>query len=371
MNGTPVTAKPAEFTRNGIFDHVSVGISDPGPWALRTRDETGWVDLETDTLAGTAPDRFELHFRAGRMGPAGTGIPKDAKGRITVQTSDGQERREGFLVKLDTPAAGNERMTAGSFQGSYLEAKFPGNSGFFRNLRLPGAERNLADAIRLRFEALIFGVIPTSRTEKDFRWTAMSLENGKSCSLRRSEASVRALVRYVEPREQKLLVCDNLVLQDIEIAIPGIVMNLGSGITLYNGFEVSHDTLVLLPGAASSRPLAGIRTGSAYQWMVLANPSGAFLHWLELNGSAVKLNPRLYMEPGRTSTVIGYRVDDIGKNWGEAAGDRETVLLGQRVAVLGGRDWYESMQSPDFSASLAKSLDSPPSRWIVKLESLP
>ncbi len=371
MNGPHMTASPAELTRTRIFDHVSIEIADPGPWVLRTRKGAGWIDLETDTFMGIASNRFDLHFRAGRMGPAGADIPKDAKSRLTVRTGDGLERREGFLVKKEALSVKDTRMTSGSFRGPYLEAEFPGGSGFFRNLRLPGAEINLVNALRLRFDALILSIMQTGRTEKDFRWTTRSLENGNSCSLRRSEASVRALVRYIEPREQSLLICDNLLLQDIELAIPGIVMNLGSRIALHNGFEVPDGTLALLPGAAGVQPLASITPGAAYEWIVLANPSGAFLHWLELRGSAVRLNPRLHIQSGRTGTVIGYRVDDIDKNWNEAAGHQETVLLGQRVAVLGGRDWYELMQSADFSASLAKSLDSSPSRWTATLEMLP
>ncbi len=366
-----MTANPIELTRTRIFDHVSVEISDPGPWALRTRKGNEWIDAVIDTFDGGANDRRDLHFRAGRLGPAGTDIPGGARWRVSVRSDDESEHREGFLVKTEHPVTGTLRMSAGSFRGPYMEVEFPDASGFFTNFCLPDTNVNLVNALRLRFDALIFGILRTGRTEKDFRWVAKSFQSGKSCALRRSEASVRALIRYVDPHEQKLLICDNLLLQDIDLAVPSIVMSLGSGISLRNGFEVSANTEILLPGSIALQPLTDIRSGAFYEWIVLANPSGVFLHWLELNGNAVSLNPRLYTQRGEAGAVIGYRVDNIDKTWHEATGGKEMISLGQRVAVLGGADWYEMVKSPVFVASLAKSLNRPPSRWAVRLEQLP
>ncbi len=383
LNGEVPAMNAASLTRTRIFDHVSAEISAPGPWKIRTRSAEGWTDLETDTFA--VPDRrlplYELHFRASGLGPAGTAasgdIPAGARWRVTAET--GTERREGFLVS-GGPVSSPFRFEPGSLRGPHFELSFPGGSGFYENLRLPGSSLNLVDALKLRFDARLFGFVGVHRDETDFRWEVKSLETGTRSAVRRSEASVRALVRYVDPQPQNLFVCENLIFQKVELAIPELVMHLGADVSLRNGFEVPGDTEILLPHSTALEPLNRLKSAGPrdvpYDWILIAGPAGAVVHWLELPGRAANLHPLLYIDtPGRKGgnekNVAGYRVEQIDLKWKAAAGADGSVILLQNVAVLGGPEWYDALRKPEFAAAVAKALDAPPSHWVVKLGPLP
>lgn len=361
---------PADFTRTRIFDHVSVEMAAPGPWKIRTRSRDGWTDIDVDTfeVPGRKPAAYDLHFRAGGLGPAGSEIPPGTRWRVVA--SSGGDRREGFLVEGESVQSAY-RLEAGAMHGPVFRLDFPGGSGFFSNLRMTGVSLKIIDALRLQFDARLFGLVKVYRDESDFRWQVKSLEAGSQCALRRSDASVRALVRYVDPHPQNMLVCGNTILQKVELAIPQLIMQLGADVTLRNGFELPQGTEILLPGGSSLRPVVRVEEELPYDWILLANPAGAILHWLELPGPAVHLRPMLYVHTDSGRAIAGYRIRQIDKSWSEAAGGAGTVSLVQNLAVLGGPGWYEALRKPEFAAALARSLDEQPSPWTARLEALP
>jgi hypothetical protein len=370
------TAAATTLAPAARFDHVTVTSAA----RLPAVDVVAWRDGAWRSAPGDvfpAPQGgTEIHLRARDLGASTELRPAGARWIVRARKRDDGETRHGFLVPRapDAPAPPPVgRLDATSFAGRRFGLVFPDGSGFYRELRVGGAEP-LVHAIRLRVAATLPGGIELARSEEDFRWSVTALEVGALVALRRSSASARALLRYTDPRPQAAVLGDDVIEQRIRLALPAALLALAREVTLENGFEVDAETMVLVPGASTWQPASALAPGAGYIWIALASGRGALVHRLVAEDAAVQ--PTLYVtsRDDGTRREVGYRVAHAER--AAEAGGSDGFVLGQHVALLGDAPWARALiadetRTRDLARELEADLGAPPPAWQASLEELP
>ncbi|MEW6273059.1 MAG: hypothetical protein AB1689_27590 [Thermodesulfobacteriota bacterium] len=349
------------------FDHVAVtSAAALPPVDLVALDGAGrWRTTPVDAFP-TPGGGSELHLRVRDLGVPTDERPPGARWAVHARRERDGETRAGFLVPRTPGAPAGAplgRLDADSFASERLSLAFPDGSGFYRDLRIAGAPAPLVRAIRLRVTATLPAGIEVTRSDRDFRWRVTALDVGTRFARRDSTASVRALVRYTDPRAQTALLANDLIAQRVRIDLPRSLLALASDVVLENGFEVDARTMVLLPDASAWQRPSELPVGRRYTWIALAGGAGALVHRLVPEGAAASLAPALHARArdGGARWEVGYRVAyaerAAGSGGPQGAGGDHGFVLGQHVAILGDGAWAEAvLADPARTQALAREL---------------